>query len=274
MSKVKNGTQRKKILVVDNHPVMLEFMTKFLTARGYHVLTAFDGISALNTLKDFIPDVMFIDLIMPNIDGEKLCRIIRSSQRLTDVSIVVISAVAAEEEINIKAIGADACIAKGPFNKMNKHILTVLEQLDRKGAVSNRKKPFGAEDIRSRAVTKELLSAKRHFELIIDNITEGILELNHEGKVIYVNPAAAKWVGSIEEKLLSKDFIDLFDEADRPRAKKLLATVQKNLKPIHNRTPFTKRKKHFLLSILPVKDSEFQSIIVIFKQVTKQSRRL
>ncbi len=265
MSEMKNVTRPKKILVVDNHPLMLAFMTKLLTARGCHVQTALDGISALNTLKDFIPDIMFIDLIMPNIDGEKLCRIIRSSPRLTGVSIVVISAVAAEEEINIEAIGADACIAKGPFGKMNKHILQVLEQLDRRGVVSNRKKALGAKSLAARAVTKELLSAKRHFELIIENMTDGVLELNQAGKIIFINPAATKLVGSIEEKLLSKDFIDLFDKKDKPRAKRLLTTVQRNLKPIHSKTPFVKRQKQLLLSLLPVKDAESRSIIVILK---------
>ena len=270
MPEIRNDHKIKKILVVDNHPIMLEFMTKFLTDRGYQVLTALDGITALNTLKDFIPDVVFIDLIMPNIDGEKLCRIIRSSSRLTGVSIVLISAVAAEEEIDIDEIGADACIAKGPFDKMNRHILQVLDQLDKKGAVSNREKFIGVEDISARAITKELLSAKRHVELILENITDGILELNHEGKIVYVNRAAAKLAGSKEEALLSKDFTELFGKKDSQKANKLLTTVQKNFESIHETSPLKLNKKQIRLDILPVKDVDYQSIIVILKAVTER----
>ena len=63
----------KKILVVDNHPMMLKFMTNLLKERGHRVLTAGDGLSALSILKKHVPDIIFVDLVMPNISGEKLC---------------------------------------------------------------------------------------------------------------------------------------------------------------------------------------------------------
>jgi CheY-like chemotaxis protein len=66
------ANEMKKILVVDNHRVIREFMTNFLGKKGCHVVTAEDGLSALETLKTYIPDVMFVDLIMPNIGGKKL----------------------------------------------------------------------------------------------------------------------------------------------------------------------------------------------------------
>ena len=67
----------KKILVVDNHPVMLKFMTNLLEKEGHEVLTAQDGLSALDVLKKHIPDVMFVDLVMPNISGVGLISISR-----------------------------------------------------------------------------------------------------------------------------------------------------------------------------------------------------
>ena len=118
----------QKILVVDNHPVMLKFMENLLEARGFKVLTAQDGLSALDVLKTFTPDIMFIDLVMPNIDGENLCRIIRSMPEFRDVYLVILSAIAAEKKIDFEAIGANACIAKGPFDKMSEYILSILNQ--------------------------------------------------------------------------------------------------------------------------------------------------
>ena len=88
----------KKILVVDNHPVMLKFMTDLLQKEGHQVLTAEDGISALVILRTFIPDIIFIDLVMPNISGEKICRIIRNMETMKDVHLIIVSAIAAEEE--------------------------------------------------------------------------------------------------------------------------------------------------------------------------------
>ena len=100
----------KTIVVVDNSKVILKYMKKKLSEEGYEVLTAENGLSALDILKTTIPDVMFIDLVMPNIRGEKLCRIIRSMPALKDTYLVILSAIAAEEEIDFLKFGADACI--------------------------------------------------------------------------------------------------------------------------------------------------------------------
>lgn len=118
----------KKVLVVDNHPVILKFMTQLLDKDGYQVRTAENGLHALDILMHFIPDIIFIDLIMPNIDGKKLCQIIRKNPSLKDVHIVVLSAVAAEQKIDLTEIGADACIAKGPLGKMGDYVRSVLSQ--------------------------------------------------------------------------------------------------------------------------------------------------
>jgi CheY-like chemotaxis protein len=79
---------KKKILIVDNNPLILQLMTDLLKDEGYQVLTAEDGLSALDILRTYKPDVFFIDLVMPNIDGKKLCQIIRGMPELKDVFIV------------------------------------------------------------------------------------------------------------------------------------------------------------------------------------------
>ena len=63
-----------RILVVDNDEGMRMFMQVHLEEKKHQVCLAKDGLDALRVLKDFLPDVMFIDLIMPNIDGKKLCQ--------------------------------------------------------------------------------------------------------------------------------------------------------------------------------------------------------
>ncbi|MFW6053060.1 MAG: response regulator, partial [Desulfosalsimonas sp.] len=121
----------KQILVVDNHPVMLKFMSGFLEKKGYNVKTAADGLSAIDMLSSFTPDVFFIDLVMPNISGEKLCQIIRSRQDLKNCFIVVLSAIMAEEVPAFESCNADVFIAKGPFDRLSTHVENVLERLER-----------------------------------------------------------------------------------------------------------------------------------------------
>ena len=62
----------KKILVVDNDPFILEFMHDLLSKEGHKVVRAEDGLAALDVLDTYTPDVIFTELVMPNIEGKKL----------------------------------------------------------------------------------------------------------------------------------------------------------------------------------------------------------
>ena len=118
----------QNVLVVDNDRVFLGLMARFLEKKGYRVVTAEDGLTAIDALKTFTPDAIFIDLIMPNIDGKALCRIIRGMEAFKTTYLILLSAVSAEEWLDMEELGADACIAKGPFDEMSQHILAALEQ--------------------------------------------------------------------------------------------------------------------------------------------------
>lgn len=113
-----NQIMQKKILVVDDNRVMLNFLVNILEKKGHQVVSAKDGFTALNILSSFTPDIIFVDLIMPKIGGDKLCQIIRKMRNLDDCYLVVVSAAVAEMELDYTQIGADACIVKGPFGKM------------------------------------------------------------------------------------------------------------------------------------------------------------
>ncbi len=260
----------KKILVVDNHPMMLKFMSNLLEKKGHQVLTAEDGLSALDILKTYIPDVIFIDLIMPRINGEKLCRIIRRMPKMKNVYLIILSGIAAEEETDFAEFGANACIAKGPFNEMAVHVLAALDQSDHETSSTFSEEIIGLQDIYQRQITKELLSTKRHSEAILDNMSEGILELTIEGKIIYANPAAVSLIGILEEKLLASNFTGLFSKTHHKRIKDLLAMIDDKPQAISEDSPVILNKKQVSLSIIPVKEEEHNSIVVILNDITER----
>jgi CheY-like chemotaxis protein len=174
--KIKESNEMpKKILVVDNHPVVLKFMTELLEKEGHQVRTADTGLEALDILRNFIPDVIFIDLIMPNIDGKKFCQIIRKMPKLNDVFLVVLSAIAAEQNVNFTEFGANACIAKAPFNRMAKYIHNVMDRWVATPSASLTDQVMGLSDVFPRHITEELLFVKRHFEAILSTMSEWIL---------------------------------------------------------------------------------------------------
>ena len=265
----------KKILVVDNHPLILKYMTDLLGKRGHEVLTAEDGLSALNILKNFIPDIMFIDLIMPNIDGKKLCRIVRRMPSLRHSYIVVLSATAAEEiekTGDLSDIEADAYIAKGPFDKMGRHILAVLDHADQKSLTGHPKEIIGSEDVHPRQITRELLSAKGYSDAIMENIDEGIMEITSDARIVYVNSVTASLSGIPEERLLASNFVDIFHETQRPKIRALLESKEPPPQVFTKDSPALINDREFEIRISPLNEGE-QKFIVILKDVTEERKR-
>ena len=263
---------KKNVLVVDNNPVILKYMTNLLEKKGCQVQVAEDGLTALDILESYVPDVIFVDLIMPNISGDKLCRIIRKMPELKGVYLVILSAISAEEEVDIVEFGADACIAKGPFNKMAQHVLFAMGQSALRAEDGLPGKILGVEDVNPRAITKELLSSKKHLEAILRNMSEGILELTLEQKIIYANPAAISLVGIPEEKLLASSFIELFSRNDREGIKNLLEFRGQSLKNITEESPVIINGKEIALNLMSFKDEECHSIVVIVSDVSERRR--
>lgn len=262
----------KKILVVDNHRVIREFMTNFLEKKGCHVITAEDGLSALEALKTYSPDIMFVDLIMPNIGGKKLCQIIRKMPDLRDVYIAILSGIVAEEKINYTEFGANVCIAKGPFNIMATNVLTVLDQWENKKTGLPSEKIMGIESVHSRSVTRDLLSSQKHYEIILESMSEGILEVTSEAKVVYANPIAVSLLSKSDQTLLASDFTELFQGDDRKRIKKALTAPEAASEVSAAYSQFELNGKQFSTKILPIKEEGNRANIVILNDITEQKR--
>lgn len=262
----------QKILVVDNHPVMLKFMENLLETRGVKVLTARDGLSALDVLKTFTPDIIFVDLIMPNIDGEKLCRIIRGMPEFRDVYLVLLSGVAAEKKIDFEKLGINACIAKGSFDKMSKHVLSVLKQSGSAASRELPKKILGIENVYSREVSRELISSKIHLERIINNMSEGILELNSEARILYANPVAVSLSGFQEEELLGLNFIELLQRESNVSVEDLFEKIDAEPLTIGEESPIVLNGKRILMNILQVKEAKKKTHIVIVTDISERKR--
>jgi two-component system cell cycle sensor histidine kinase/response regulator CckA len=259
----------KKILVVDNDQFVLDFIDDFLTKEGHQVVTAKDSLIALDILQTYVPEVMFVDLVMPNIDGRKLCQVIQEIPDLKETDIIILSAIAAEEEIDIDEIGADGCIAKGPFEQMMKNILDVISKSDPTYSKCLSGKMIGTDSIFPRAITRELLSVKRHFDILLEKMSEGILEITPEGRIVYANHSGISMINLPENRLLGSNFVDLFRGGDRKRIENLLKKTPNISSIITEKSTVSLDGHRITLSLLPLKDDDSRSIVIL-NDVTKQ----
>ena len=216
----------KKILVVDDNRMILKFLANLLDAEGHEVRTCEDGLAALSLLTAYHPDIVFVDLILPKIGGDKLCQIIRTMAHMKQCYLVIISAAIAEMDLDFHKIGVNACIAKGPFGQMGKHVLAAIaDSSDPSRSIAEYEiRGIASVDglpVFARRMTKELLGRNRHLETILESMNEGILEV-YTGRVVYANSAAVKLFGIPLENLLSAKPRDLFAASNRQRIDSLL----------------------------------------------------
>ena len=105
-----------KILMVDDEPEFLEMVKTRLEAGGYEVITASDGQQGLDKAKKEKPDLIILDLMLPKMDGYKVCGFLKKDTRYSRIPIIILSARAQEEDMQLgEELGADAYIIK-PFD--------------------------------------------------------------------------------------------------------------------------------------------------------------
>lgn len=108
-----NHNQSHKVLVVDDEPDILELLQYNLVKEGYEVKTAPDGKKALEVARDFLPNLILMDIMMPNIDGVETGRRMREMPELSGTFIIFLTARAEEySEVAAFDIGADDYITK------------------------------------------------------------------------------------------------------------------------------------------------------------------
>ncbi len=105
------------ILLVDDNREILRMLNRLLELEGYSVAIAADGSSALALLEKHKPDLILMDIMMPNMDGYTACRAIKTDKATMRIPVIMLSALGYELNKELaKSVGADGYITK-PFSR-------------------------------------------------------------------------------------------------------------------------------------------------------------
>ncbi len=109
---------QKKILIADDNENIRDALTYLLEDEGYELLLAKDGADTLRKVRERKPDILFLDIMMPEINGYDVCRTIKNDPDLKSIYVIMLTAKGqvAEQERG-KEVGADEYIVK-PFSPM------------------------------------------------------------------------------------------------------------------------------------------------------------
>lgn len=122
---------KKRILLVDDEMDLVETLRFSLELEGYEVLTAYNGEEALHLARSHQPDLILLDVMLPKMDGYKVCRLLKFDARYKHIPILMLTAKTQEKDRIIgQETGADEYITK-PF-EMEELMKKVREYLGKK----------------------------------------------------------------------------------------------------------------------------------------------
>ena len=123
-------SDKRRILIVEDEAGLVEMLKMRLEAADYEVISAFDGQEGLDAAKNEKPDLIILDLMLPKMDGYKVCGLLKRDARYARIPIIIFTARAQEEDIKLgQEVNADAYIIK-PFEPQAL-LLKIKELLNR-----------------------------------------------------------------------------------------------------------------------------------------------
>src|SRR5690606_2215139 len=199
--------RQEQILLVDDNPQNLKVLYETLDGRGYKLLVADHGEKALAIAQKSHPDLILLDIMMPEMDGYEVCGRLKADTLTQDISVIFLSAL---EDTDSKVRAFDA------------------------GGVDYIAKPFQLREVIARVEThltiqrlKNELSARNQAlqidkERILNAMGEGIYGIDPQGRIVFANPAAARISGIPETELIGRDFVEQHFTEDQMEARQRL----------------------------------------------------
>ncbi len=217
MSREKRGF----ILMVDDNPQNLQVLGQMLKKNGYKAAAVQSGARALEFVEKREPDLILLDIMMPEMDGLETCRLLKKKKNLKDIPVIFITALS-EIQDKIKAFEA--------------------------GGVDYITKPFVKEEvlarinvvIRHKIAEEALQNSEKKYRSFIETSPVPVL-IHHGENWLYVNPAAEAMTGYAKEELSAMTYWEIFHPDCREQ-------VQENANLLLSGEPAEKRSEVKLLS--------------------------
>jgi CheY-like chemotaxis protein len=107
-----------RVLVVDDEPLIRELVADALREVGFEIRSAANGVEGFEVLRVWLPDVIVLDLMMPQLDGVGFCELLRVTPRFATIPVVLVTAAYAPQDA-ARRTGASAVVLTKPFELDN-----------------------------------------------------------------------------------------------------------------------------------------------------------
>jgi PAS domain S-box-containing protein len=195
------------ILVADDDPDLLLLTTQILRRAGYEILEASTGKECLEAVRAHHPDIVLLDVMLPDMAGTAVCTQIKTDEALQGIFVILMSGVqvSSDSQADGLNVGADGYIIK-PI--ANKELLARIQSM-----------------VRIKRAEEALRESEESYRSLVETSPDAIF-LHEEGKFVYLNPAAVRLYGAgTAEELYGKSAFDIVHPDDRDGIRKRTASI-------------------------------------------------
>ena len=216
----------KRALVVDNDTFFVEFLAEMLEEKGYEVIKAYDGKEGIQKLQTEKINIMFVDIVMPKIDGWQLIKYTRKKYPGRWFPIVAVSGTIIEQLDELESIGADYYIAKGPLEKMKIQFNDFMTKIEIQPYPINDDSPvLYTGKIYPRRESIELMEMLTFQRAIMECLGLGILVCDRDTRVMIANSLALDLLCQEDIEVLNRKVESLFPSAEVPKLLQAMKTI-------------------------------------------------
>ncbi|MBN3959438.1 response regulator [Nostoc sp. NMS8] len=195
------------ILVVDDTPDNLRLLSAMLTQLGYEIRRVINGATALKTVQAAPPDLILLDIMMPEMNGYEVCQHLKASEITRDIPVIFISALdEVFDKVKAFAVGGVDYITK-PFSEEE-----VFARVENNLTIRRLQKQLTEQNVllqQEISVRQKAESALRLSQFYLDKFKDSIFFVNSNAQFVYVNEAACQMLGYSRKELQNMTVHDI-----------------------------------------------------------------
>lgn len=205
-------TLKEQILIIDDLPENIRLLSSLLSEQGYRVSSATDGKMALSLVQKECPDLILLDIMIPQMDGYQVCRYLKSVEQTKHIPIIFLSGLDSEfDKIEAFKVGGVDYITKPFF--VEEVILRVQAQLSSTQQIQKFQQILSEQIAERKTAERELNKSRALLKGVLNSSLDGVAAFeairDHQGKItnfcwLIANPVAAMTVGGTIDSLKGK----------------------------------------------------------------------
>ena len=224
-------SSKVSIVFAENDHLISEVMSELLRSKGYDVHLAQDGLEAIHLIRQIRPKFVILDVMMPKLDGGRVCWLVRQDPALRSTPIIVFSSLGTQDFRYFPQLSADAYVAKGPVAEAFQNVMRAIEYLGAKGQPDIGGGIFGYDLVQPREIVAEMLAEMRRLASVLQALGAGTMELDREGRILRVSAGACEILGRNESQIVGEIVTSLCQSRDQEALRNLVQELARTSQP-------------------------------------------